>query len=106
MSCGVDLLVKHISLHSDVGISIQLMSANKKFPLGDLSIQQNDKTLVSSVASTSKEPSQNLKDSDTKLVSEEKGSGHVAVHHVDGEFLKLSSAILSLRSICCCVAIC
>ncbi|XVF52609.1 hypothetical protein PTKIN_Ptkin05aG0031800 [Pterospermum kingtungense] len=52
---------------------------------GDVSVQQNDKTLISAVASTSKEPSLNLKDSDSKLVSEEKASSHVAVHHVDGD---------------------
>ena len=67
------------------------MSANKKISSGDVSIQQNDKMSMNSVPSTSKEPSHNTgqnhpKDSDPKLVSEEKISGHVAVHHVDGEF--------------------
>ncbi|XP_022758642.1 uncharacterized protein LOC111305376 isoform X3 [Durio zibethinus] len=59
---------------------------------GDVSIQQNDKTLMNSVSSTSKEPSCNTdqnhpNDSDPKLVSEEIG-GHAAVHHVDGDVAK------------------
>ena len=68
------------------------MSAKKKkkFPSGDVSNQQNDKTSMNSVPSSSKEPFHNTnhpKDSDPKLVSEEKISGHVAAHHVGGEFV-------------------
>ena len=68
------------------------MSENKKFPSGAVSIQENNKMSTNLVPSTSKEPSHNTgqnhpEDSDPKLVSEEKISGNVVVHHVDGEFL-------------------
>ncbi|XWS49726.1 hypothetical protein CRYUN_Cryun12cG0027800 [Craigia yunnanensis] len=70
---------------------------------GDVSIQQNDETSMNSVPSTSKEPSHNTgqnhpKDCDPKLVSEEI-SGHVAMHHVDGNPAKtLNSSFTSAPS--------
>ncbi|KAA3469084.1 pheromone-processing carboxypeptidase kex1 [Gossypium australe] len=75
---------------SVTGISIRLMSDNKKFPSGAVSIQQNNQTLTSSLPSTSKEPTcdsgqNHPEDSDPKLVIKEKNSDHVAMHHVDGE---------------------
>ncbi|XWS49115.1 hypothetical protein CRYUN_Cryun13aG0136100 [Craigia yunnanensis] len=60
---------------------------------GAVSIQENNKTSTNLVPPTSKEPSHDIgqnhpEDSDPKLVSEEKISGHVAVHHVDGDRAK------------------
>ncbi|XWS62004.1 hypothetical protein CRYUN_Cryun07bG0173700 [Craigia yunnanensis] len=60
---------------------------------GAVLIQENKKTSTNLVPSTSKEPSHHTgqnhpQESDPKLVSEEKISGHVAVHHVDGDHAK------------------
>ncbi|XVE65103.1 hypothetical protein DITRI_Ditri07aG0154700 [Diplodiscus trichospermus] len=68
---------------------------------GDVSNQQNDKMLMNSVSSTSKEPAHNTsqnhpKDSDAKLVSEEI-SGHVAVHHIDGGPAKTHNSSFTSR---------
>ncbi|XVF10851.1 hypothetical protein REPUB_Repub07fG0218500 [Reevesia pubescens] len=70
---------------------------------GPVSIQDNSKMSTNSVPSTSKEPSHNTgqnhpEDGDPKLVSEEKISGHVAVH-VDGDHAKThNSSFISAPS--------
>ncbi|KAG8486657.1 hypothetical protein CXB51_020039 [Gossypium anomalum] len=82
---------------SVTGISIRLMSDNKKFPSGAVSIQHNNQTSTSSLASTSKESTCDFgqnhpEDSDPKLLIKGKKSDHVAMHHVDGARAKTDNS--------------
>ncbi|XVE57637.1 hypothetical protein DITRI_Ditri04bG0106000 [Diplodiscus trichospermus] len=67
---------------------------------GAVSIQENKKTSTNLLPSTSKEPSHNTgqnhpEESDRKLVSEEKISGHVSLHHIDDDHAKTRNSSLT-----------